>query len=130
MATAETQGLSLRTASLGSLEWTGIVAALVSAVIHIRLGVGFAPSPLGISFILAGLGFLGAIALVLVDYRRRTVYAVGIPFTLVQIVAWYYVNFVALGKSFPGEVGTLGAIDKIAQVVLIAVLVVLLRQQS
>ena len=130
MATAETQGLSLRTASLGGLEWTGIVAALVSAVIHIRLGVGFAPSPLGISFILAGLGFLGAIALVLVDYRRQAVYAVGIPFTLVQIVAWYYLNFVAGPKSFPGDIGTLGGIDKIAQVVLLAVLVVLLRQQS
>ena len=130
MATAETQGLSLRTASLGGLEWTGIVAALVSAVIHIRLGVGFAPSPLGISFILAGLGFLGAIALVLVDYRRQAVYAVGIPFTLVQIVAWYYVNFAAGPKSFPGDIGTLGGIDKIAQVVLLAVLVLLLRQQS
>lgn len=130
MATAESQGLSLRTASLGGLEWIGIVAALVSALVHIRIGVGFAPAPLGISFILAGLGFLGAIALVLVGYRRRAVYAVGIPFTLVQIVAWYYINFAAGPKSFPGDVGTLGAVDKIAQVVLIGVLVVLLRQQS
>jgi hypothetical protein len=108
----------------------GIVAALVSAVIHIRLGVGFAPSPLGISFILAGLGFLGAVALVLVDYRRQAVYAAGIPFTLVQIVAWYYLNFAAGPKSFPGDIGTLGGIDKVAQVVLLAVLVVLLHQQS
>jgi len=130
MATAETQGLSLRTASLGGLEWTGIVAALVSAVIHLLLGVRLAPSGIGISFILAGLGFLGAIALVLVDYRRRAVYAVGIPFTLVQIIVWYYVNFVTMPKSFPGDIGTLGAVDKIAQVVLIAVLVALLRQQS
>lgn len=130
MATAETQGLSLRTASLGGLEWTGIVAAVVTAVVHLRLGIGFAPEPLGISFILAGLGFFGAVALVLVGYRRRAVYAVGIPFTLVQIVAWYYVNFAAGPKVFPGDVGTLGAIDKVAQVVLIAVLVALLRQQS
>jgi len=82
---------------------------------------------MGISFVLAGLGFLGAIALVMLNYRRRTVYAVGIPFTLLQIVLWYYVNFVSFGKSFPADIGTLGAVDKVAQVVLLAVLVVLLR---
>ena len=63
----------------------------------------------------------------IVGYRRRTVYAVGIPFTLVQILAWYYLNFAAGPKSFPADVGTLGAVDKVAQVVLIVVLVVLLR---
>jgi hypothetical protein len=83
---------------------------------------------MGISFILAGLGFLGAIALVLADYRRRTVYAVGVPFTLIQIVLWYVVNFTGSNaKAFPGGIGTLGAIDKVAQVVLIAVLILLLR---
>jgi hypothetical protein len=82
---------------------------------------------MSVSFVLAGLGFLGAIVLVLLDYRRRAVYAIGIPFTLVQIVLWYYVNFAAGSKSFPAEVGTLGAVDKIAQVVLVAVLVALLR---
>ena len=128
MATAETQGLSLRTGSLGGLEWTGIVAALVTAAVHLLLGVRLAPSGLGISFILAGLGFIGAIALVLVDFRRRAVYAVGIPFTLVQIVIWYYVNFAAGAKTFPADMGTLGAVDKLAQVVLIAVLVALLRR--
>ncbi|MDS0222339.1 hypothetical protein NDI54_13405 [Haloarcula sp. S1AR25-5A] len=127
MATTETQGLSPDVASLASVHWVGIVAALVTAAVHLLLGVRMLPSGMGISFVLAGLGFLGAIALVVLDYRRRTVYAVGIPFTLVQIVLWYYVNFVALGKSFPADIGTLGAIDKLAQVVLLAVLVVLLR---
>jgi len=126
MGTAETGTLSLRTESLGPLHWIGIVAALVSALVHIDLGIGFFPSPLGISFLLAGAGFIGAIVLVLVDYRRRLVYAVGIPFTLIQIVLWYVVNFSSGG--FPGEVGTLGAIDKVAQVVLLVVLVALLRQ--
>jgi hypothetical protein len=123
----DTAGLSLDTDSLGGLAYVGIVAAIISGVIHLRLGVGFIESPLGISFLLAGLGFLGAVVLVLVNYRRRTVYAVGIPFTAIQIVLWYYVNFVAGNKVFPADVGTLGAIDKVAQVVLIAVLVVLLR---
>lgn len=114
-------------ASLDGLHWVGIVAALVSAAVHLLLGVRMLPSGIGISFVLAGLGFLGAIALILLDYRPRTVYAVGIPFTLVQIALWYYINFVSFGKSFPADVGTLGAVDKVAQLVLLAVLVVLLR---
>jgi hypothetical protein len=63
----------------------------------------------------------------LLDYRRRTVYAIGIPFTAVQIVMWYGFNFVAGGKSFPADMGTLGVVDKLAQIVLIGVLVALLR---
>jgi hypothetical protein len=127
MGTAERQRVQLSIDTLGSLHWLGILATLVSAGVHLLLGVRQFPSTLGISFILAGLGFLGAVVLVLFNYRRRLVYAVGIPYTLVQIVLWYYVNFAAGGKSFPADMGTLGAIDKVAQVVLIAVLVVLLR---
>jgi hypothetical protein len=127
MATSKAQP-ALDIGSLNALHWVGIVAALVTAAVHIRLGVGGLPLPLRVSFLLAGFGFIGAVVLVLLDYRRRTVYAVGIPFTLVQIVLWYALNFTGGGKSFPADVGTLGAVDKVAQVVLIAVLVVLLRR--
>lgn len=124
---AETGPLALRTESLDRAHLIGILAALTSAAIHLFLGVRLIPSAMGISFVLAGLGFLGAVALVLVDYRRRAVYAVGIPFTLVQVALWYLVNFANGPKSFPADVGTLGAVDKIAQVVLVVVLVALLR---
>ena len=127
MATADSRGLSVDVASLTGLHWLGIAAAVVSAAVHLLLGIRMFPSPAGVSFVLAGLGFLGAVALVLLDYRRRAVYAVGVPFTLVQILLWYYVNFVSLGKSFPADVGTLGAVDKLAQVVLLGVLMALLR---
>lgn len=127
MGTTANEGFALRTESLGGLHWVGIVAALVSAAVHFRLGVGFAPSPLGVSFLLAGLGFVGAVVLVLLDYRRRAVYALGVPFTLGQVALWYYVNFAAGAKAFPADVGTLGAVDKVAQVVLLVVLVALLR---
>lgn len=127
MATAESGTLELDIGSLDVLHWVGIAAALVTAAVHLFLGFRMFPSGLGISFVLAGIGFLGGIALVLLDYRRRAVYGLGIPFTLVQIVLWYYVNFAAGPYSFPTEMGTLGAIDKIAQVVLVAVLVALLR---
>ncbi|WP_367175151.1 DUF7475 family protein [Haloarcula rubripromontorii] len=127
MTATETQGRSLDVASLDSRHWLGIVAALVSAAIHLLLGIRLAPSGLGISFILAGLGFLGGVALIGLGIRRRLVYAVGVPFTLVQILLWYYVNFAAGPKSFPTDIGTLGAVDKVAQLVLLAVLVALLR---
>jgi len=127
MATSSSDGPGLELESLSAIHWVGIAAALVSAVIHFRLGVGFFPSGLGISFLLAGAGFVGAVVLILVAYRRRTVYLVGIPFVLVQIVLWLLVNFVNGDKSFPADVGTLGAVDKVAQVVLLGVLVALLR---
>lgn len=127
MASTESAGGVLQTETLGGVHWVGILAAVVSAGIHLLLGVRMFPSGMGISFILAGLGFLGAIVLVLVGYRRQSVYALGIPFVLVQIVLWVAVNFVNGSKSFPSDIGTLGALDKLAQVVLIGVLVVLLR---
>jgi hypothetical protein len=123
--------MSLETGSLDGVHWLGILAALVTAAIHLLLGarplLTGSASGLAVSFVLAGLGFLGAVVLVLVNYRRRTVYAVGIPYTLAQLGLWYYLNFAAGPKSFPADVGTLGAVDKVTQVVLVAVLVVLLR---
>jgi hypothetical protein len=115
------------TDSLHGIQWVGIVAALASGAIHLLLGIRMAPAMLGISFILAGGGFLGGVALIVRGYRRRTVYMVGIPFTLLQIVLWYVINFATGPKSFPGDIGALGGIDKVAQLVLIGVLVVLLR---
>jgi len=130
MATTEQQGLSLHTGSLTALHWVGIVAALASAGVHLLLGVRMFPSGLGISFVLAGIGFVGATVLVLLNVRRRAVYALGIPFTAGQIVMWYLFNFTGGSKSFPGDIGTLGAIDKVAQAILVAVLVVLLWNES
>lgn len=128
MASTEARQPTIDTGPLNGLHWVGIVAALVSAAVHLLLGVRMFPSPMGISFVLAGLGFVGGVGLLAIDYRRRTVYAVGIAFTLVQIVLWYVVNFAGGTKSFPADVGTLGAVDKVAQVVLVAVLIVLSRR--
>nr|WP_238478428.1 hypothetical protein [Natranaeroarchaeum sulfidigenes] len=117
---------SLALDSLTPLHWLGIAMALVSALVHLVLGVGFFPHYMGVLFLLATGGFVGAVVLVLLDYRRTVVYLVGIPFTLSQIVGWYVVNQ-------PDSVSALGAADiadKVAQVVLIAVLVVLYRRES
>jgi hypothetical protein len=129
MGTArQTSGIQVE--SFTGLHWVGMLTAVVSGVVHLFLGVQFlgVAQGLAVAFLLAGLGFLGAVVLVVLDVRRRAVYAVGVPFTAVQVVLWYYLNFAAGPKSFPGDVGVLGAVDKLAQVVLLAVLVVLLRR--
>lgn len=127
MSTATESGL-VDTDALGPLHYAGVVLAVVSGVIHLRLGVGFAPSPLGLSFLFAGVVFLAASAAVVADYRRELLYGLGIPFTAGQIILWYYANFAAGTKAFPGDVGTLGAVDKVAQILLLLVLGVLLRR--
>ena len=133
MATSQQRGFGIEVDSLTGLHWVGILLAAITGVVHLFLGVGgVTGSPyfsfeLGVSFLLAGLGFFGAIALVLLGIRRRAVYALGIPFTATQLVLWYYLNFATTGNSIPGDVGTMGAVDKVAQVVLILVLIALLR---
>jgi len=133
MATRTQSGLGLRTDSLGSLHWAGIALAVVSGVVHLFLGLvdpfsgGLIPLGQQVSFVLAGLGFFGAVALVLADLYRRTVYAVGIPFTAIQIVLWYYLNYVAGPKAL-SQIGPIEIVDKVAQVALVGVLVVLLRR--
>ena len=115
--------------SLTPLHWIGILAATVSGIAHAVLGVQVG-GPLGISFLFATLGFGAGVTAIIAGYRRRLVYGLGIPFTAGQIVLWYVVNFAAGPYSFPADVGTPGAVDKVAQVVLIAVLAVLLSRES
>jgi len=112
--------LALATDSLTTLHWLGIALALATGVIHLYLGASFLPSGLGISFVLAGIVFLAGALAILVDYRRKTMYLLGLPFTIGQIVVWYVVN--------APDFGTLGIADKVVQVAFVAVLVVLYRR--
>ncbi|MFB6125755.1 MAG: hypothetical protein ABEJ79_00425 [Halolamina sp.] len=104
--------VSLNAESLSGLEWLGLLFAAVSGVVHLVSGVGGLPSPLAVSFVLAGLGFAGAIVLILLDWRRRLVYAVGIPFVGAQIGLWAVLN------GLP--IGAIEVVDKVAQVGLVA----------
>lgn len=112
--------LALATDSLTTLHWLGVALALATGVVHLYLGVSFAPSGLGISILAAGVVFLAGAGGVLVDYQRSRLYLLGIPFTLGQIVIWYVVN--------APDFGTLGIADKVVQVAFVAVLVVLYRR--
>lgn len=118
MAASEDATLALE--SLTRIHWIGILLAAITGLIHLWLGVGFITDPLGWSFLFAGVAFFLGIVAVLVDYRRRLLYLLGIPFTAVQIPAWYAVN----APNF----SPLGIGDKVAQIALIVVLIVLYRR--
>lgn len=127
MASAAANRASVRTDTLGGLHWLAIVLAAVSGAIHLFLGASaffgsVIPLPLGIAFLLAGLGFFGAIALVLVGWHRKLVYLAGIPYTAIQILLWYQFNYTGTGEPITGA-GPIEIADKVAQVVLIFVLV-------
>lgn len=106
--------------SVTRLHWIGIVAATVTAGVHLYLGLQIGGT-FGAAFLVATAGFLGGIGAVLFDYRRRLVYLLGIPFTAGQVVMWYAFNDVP-------PVPPIEAVDKLAQIALIAVLVALLRR--
>ena len=85
-------------------------------------------TPLGISFILAGLGFFIGIAFFYFDYRRKIVSLLGIPFVLGQVVIWYLLNRIPLSVLLTGR-PVLDVIDKVAQLILLFVLIYWLKEQ-
>ncbi|MFC6836632.1 DUF7475 family protein [Halomarina ordinaria] len=129
MATTTANRFALDTATLSGVHWLAMALAAITGVIHLVLGVSFAPEPLGISFLLAGIGFFAGIALVLVDYRRMLVYVAGVAFTAVQVPLWYWLNYVGTGQTL-AEVGTIEVVDKVAQLVLIVLLFVLISREE
>jgi hypothetical protein len=114
---------AFETASLTRLHWLGVVLAAITGAVHLYFGVLAIDTLQGSSFVLAGVAFFVAILLLLLDYRRRLLYLVGIPFTGVQVVLYFYLNWPNVLN--PGGVG-----DKVIQVALIAILVVLYRRES
>lgn len=112
--------------SMTTLDWIGVQLVLITAVVHLVIGIQFLPGGLAVLFLLAAGGFLGGIVLLLVGYRRRLLYLVGIPYTAIQIVAWLYLNFF-LGA---GGVGPAEVIDKLAQLALIVVLALLVQWET
>ncbi|WP_254768202.1 DUF7475 family protein [Salinilacihabitans rarus] len=117
----DTSAGRLALGSLGPLHWLAIALAVVTGVVHLVLGVDFLPHPMGAAFLIAAVGFFGGVALVLVGYRRRLLYLLGVPFTAGQVVLWYLLNRPAGVADLSGA----EAVDKVAQLLLIAALTVL-----
>ncbi len=108
--------------SLTPLHWVGIAAAAISAGVHLYLSVPTGGT-FGAAFVVASAGFIGGIAAILANYRRRLVYLLGIPFTGGQIVMWYVFNEVP-------PISPIEGIDKVSQAVLILVLAFLFQRGS
>jgi len=120
--------MRLEPGELNPMHYIGIVLALVSSFIHFHLGFLVGLTGLGISFLLAGAGFLLGIKLVVLDYGRRFVYLLGIPFVLGQVVYWYSINQPTL-QTFVSGPPLLDVVDKTAQLLLLLVLVYLYRKE-
>lgn len=110
---AHVRDASRASAGLGSVQWLAIGLVLVTGILHLYAGVIEAAIPVA----LAGVGYLGAIGLFILEYRRKQLYLVGTLYTAVQFPLWY------VAKA--GEYTTVGYIDKTVQVLLIAVLALL-----
>jgi hypothetical protein len=106
----QTRSGYLETDTLTVVHWLAILLVLITGVIHVYAGLLEGRIPVT----LAGVGFLGAAVLFLLNYRRSLLYPVGIVYTAVQIPLWYVAN--------AGEYTTLGYADKAIQAVLIVVL--------
>ncbi|MFC7228601.1 hypothetical protein N0B31_14410 [Salinirubellus salinus] len=102
---------------LSTLERVVIVLLGISALTHLYAGVVEGAPPV----FLAGVGFVGGIVLYLRGVRRHTLTVAAVPFTAVQIPLWY------VAKA--GEYTAVGYLDKVVQVVLVVLLVVLALRQ-
>lgn len=113
---AQTSEGYLETESLTGTHWFALLLVVITGVIHTYIGAVEGQIPV----LLAGVGFLGAAALFLLDFRRSLLYPVGILYTAIQFPLWY------VAKA--GEFTTIGYVDKVIQGVLIVVLAYLYWQ--
>ena len=112
-ATVRRPLVQFTTDGLTGTHYAAMGVAAITGVVHLYLYYAqeFVP------FLLAGLGFFGAIGLVLVLPRYRPwLYLAGVPYTLAQMAGW-------VAAGMPDF--ALGVADKAVQLVLIALLVVL-----
>lgn len=119
-------GFDLQTDGLDPIYWIAIVLAGLTGFVHLALGIGAFPDPLGVAALLAAGGYAGAIVLVLVNYRRRLILALGIPFVGSQILLWYLLN----RPTSLSDISPIAAVDKLVQVLLIVAILVLLNRES
>ncbi|WP_262177460.1 DUF7475 family protein [Haloarcula laminariae] len=92
MATAAEENESLVRPPSRPVGYIAVVAAVVTAVIHLVLGprfMGFSQT-LGVLFILNGLGYLGGVLLYFTRYWRRELYLVAAAYALITVLAFFF----------------------------------------
>lgn len=114
--TAESNSV-LETDALTGAHWAAIGLAAITGLVHLYL---FWTQDF-LLFLLAGLGFFGAIALLLVGIRHRLLYLVGALYTLAQMGGW-------VAAGMPDF--WLGVFDKVVQVTLVVLLVYLYWRET
>ncbi|MFC6965082.1 hypothetical protein ACFQL7_28135 [Halocatena marina] len=97
---------SIDTLNLG--HTFAIVLAVVTGLVHLYIGLGFG----GPKLILAGVGFLAGSGLFLIGVKRRWLYGLAIPYTLIQMFLW-----VKMGQPFI----RFGLVDKFVQFLFILI---------
>ncbi|MEF8880761.1 MAG: hypothetical protein V5A72_02950 [Candidatus Nanohaloarchaea archaeon] len=108
---------------------TGGITAALSGILHFYLTALIGLTPLGLSFLVAGLGFFAGIALYYIDYHRKSIILLGLPFVLGQIVMWYWINRIPLSMLLSGR-PLLDLVDKVAQIILVITLIYLLKRED
>jgi hypothetical protein len=107
-----TVGLEFDIESVSTFDWLGPFSrSLREPFIFIYITTGV------VLFLFAGLGFFGAVGLLLTTFSRRLLFALGIPFTGIQIVLWVTSGM----QRF-----ALGVFDKSVQTLLVGLLIGLL----
>lgn len=114
--TTTARGFGFETATLTPVHWTAVGLASITGIVHLYLWYNGGMD----LFLLAGLGYFGAIALLLLNVYRPALYLAGIPFTLAQI-AGYVMEWGTLGFG-PAPEGALGLTTKAVEILLVACL--------
>lgn len=101
---------SIKPESIKPIHGIAIGLIVITGIIHLYAGVVEGRIPVS----LAGVGFLAGVGLFLFDYRGRLLYLIGIAYTGIQIPLWYVAKV--------GEFTLLGYVDRVVQIVIIALL--------
>lgn len=115
------------------LGYVAIIAALVTAIIHLMLGqrvMGFSQM-MGILFLLNGLGFLGGLGLYLTRYWRRELYLVAAGYAVVTILAFFALQGFGVDAFYQrGSLNPFAVVAKVIELVLAIVTVYLYSETS
>lgn len=103
--------------SLTPLYLIGIILAAITGAVHLWLGI----EKSSLALFVAGIGFAVGIIAVIADVRRETVVKLGIPFTATQTIYYLATHY--------EQITWVSATDKIVQIVLITVLILIDRRK-
>lgn len=105
--------------ALDNKQWAVVALAVITALIHLVLGIGSLPDMFGIIFVLNGIGYLALVAALyflpqFADQRPLIRWAL-IAFTAITVILYFVFNL-------PNSITPFGLFDKLVEVALIVLL--------